>query len=122
MKIFYQTMSCILFLIVFSSCDSYSGYDKMIVGHWNAIQWETENNVRNADVSRYSFDFDNEGNYQSKFGGVDEEGTYRIEYNRLYTKNGGDDEIVVEIQSMTSDTLRIGMNRGGVQETLVLVK
>lgn len=117
-----RVLSVFTFLSVcffFTKC-SYNQYEEYIVGKWKAIKWESEGKAKSDQVQNYWFQFNEDGTYQSYFGGNNEDGDFRVEYNRLYTKSKGEAEIVVEILSMTSDTMRIGMNRSGISETLVL--
>jgi hypothetical protein len=102
----------------FSSCSNQN--EEYIVGKWKAIKWESDGQSKSNQVQNYWFHFHDDGTYQSHFGGNNEDGNYRVEYNRLYTKSKGEAEIVVEILSMTPDTMKIGMNRSGMSETLVL--
>lgn len=99
---------------------SYQNYDDYIVGKWNGVKWESGGEAKSNDIKNYWFEFNENGQYQSLFGGLREKGDYRVEYNRLYTHAKDGEEIVVEILSLTVDTMRIGMNRAGVAETLVL--
>ncbi len=105
-------------ILLISAC-SYDKYDELIPGKWKVVEWTANGNVK-GDVTDDWFDFKTDGTYSSRFGGLQQEGTYRLEYNRLYTKAEGESEIVVKIESLTSDSLKIGMNRGGRPEILVL--
>jgi hypothetical protein len=117
MRFFYGLS--ILIACSLAAC-SYQDYDAYIIGKWNGVKWESEGISRSDNISDYWFHFNESGKYESLFGGLREKGKYRVEYNRLYTHAINAEEIVVEILSMTEDTMRIGMNRGGVAETLVL--
>lgn len=99
---------------------SYAEYDEFIIGKWQVVKWESDKRAEAGDVDKYWFEFKEDGSYASWFGGMNQKGSYRLENNKLYTKAEGEEEIVVEIRSLSPDTMRIGMNRGGVPETLLL--
>ncbi len=122
MHIWIRFGCTLVFSLAFMAGCTYSHYDEYIVGKWKGVKWESEGKDRSSQIGDYWFDFRDDNTYASFFGGVDEQGKYYVEGNRLYTKADGENEIVVEIRSLTQDTLRIGMNRGGVPETLVLAR
>lgn len=108
-------------VIVFLSC-SHAKNDQLIIGKWNTVSWDRNGTLYTDEAEKYWFDFNDDGSYSSEFGGLAQKGTYRVDYNRLYTLADGEEEIVVEIKSITNDTLRLGMNRGGRPEILILAK
>lgn len=120
MKIKHSGLFLGIIFLFLMSCNPYAEYGTKIVGKWNGVKWATSS--ESVDLSTTQFNFMKNGQYTSNFVGNKEKGIYRVEWDRLYTHNEGDDEIVVQIQSITSDTLKIGMNRSGTLETLILAK
>jgi hypothetical protein len=68
------------------------------------------------------FSFTAEGRYTYSNNGVSEKGTYKIENDMLFTTPEKQNEMMVKITKITTDTLVIEMSRGGEDEILRLVK
>jgi len=96
-------------IIFFPSCANTEN-NKKIVGRWAGIEW----------LSKASFNFDEKGNYSFEYAGNKEEGTYKVENDMLFTKPANQQEIMVKIFKLTTDSLVFDMNRGGQAERLTL--
>lgn len=108
-----------LFLI--SSCANYEN-NKMIVGNWQGVEWLVNGNPSNYDGQKASFNFTDKGTYSFLYEVNKEEGTYKVENNMLFTKPTNEQEIMVKIVKLTTDTLIFDMNRSGQAEKLVLIR
>jgi Lipocalin-like domain len=109
----------ILFTALFTSC-SENKNASLIIGKWQATQWLTKDKAINNDI--VIFTFDNKAGYVYENNGTIEKGTYKIDNNSLYTTAEKQQEIMVNITKLTTDSLTFEMNRGGQAETLILVK
>ncbi|MBK8564924.1 MAG: lipocalin family protein [Saprospiraceae bacterium] len=108
------------FIFCFANCTADLGYQQAIQGKWQAVNWTTDNGEPRS-VENVSFDFNGEA-YAAKLGARDEAGSFRLQGDKLYTKAEGQQEIMVKISQLTTDSLVFEMNRGGVQEVLTLKK
>jgi hypothetical protein len=95
---------------------------KLLVGNWKGAEWLVNGNPSEYDAKLVSFQFAEDGGYQSDFGGDKEKGTYIVRDEKLFTTPEGQLEIMVEIAKLTKDSLVFNMNRSGQAETLILVK
>ncbi len=109
-----------LFLIV-SSCVETKNH-KLIIGNWYAVEWLINGNSSDENVKNTSFTFNDKGEYTFINSGYTEKGTYKIEKDMLFTKPMNQQEMMVRIAKLTSDSLVFDMNRGGQPETLILLK
>jgi hypothetical protein len=113
-------LSC-LAIILMTSCVWKNYFEREIVGTWTVVDWQKEgvsNPVGNAGMW---FEFSADSTYSSVFAGVREAGSYYIDGYKLYTTAEGEATIMTKIESLKSDTLKIGMNRGGREEMVILV-
>ena len=106
-------------VILFTSCANTEN-NKKIVGKWAGIEWLVNNVPSSMDASKASFNFDEKGNYSFKYAGNIEEGTYKVENDMLFTKPANQQEIMVKIVKLTTDSLVFDMNRSGQAERLTL--
>lgn len=109
-----------LALALLVGCAKDLGYHKSIQGSWKAINWTVESKD-NREVANVKFSFDEQG-YQAVLGGREEQGSYRVEGDKLYTHADGQQEMMVRIAHLANDSLEFEMNRGGVKENLFFVK
>jgi Lipocalin-like domain len=114
-------LSAILFTILFTSCTENKNAS-LIVGKWQAIQWLVAGKVSTNNAAATSFTFDDKAAYTFNYDGTIEKGTYKVDNNSLYTTAEKQQEIMVNITKLTTDSLTFEMNRGGQAETLILVK
>ena len=94
--------------------------NKKIVGKWAGTEWLVNNAPSNMDASEAAFNFDEKGNYSFDYAGAKETGTYKVENDMLFTKPTNQQEIMVKIFKLTTDSLVFDMNRGGQAERLTL--
>ncbi len=95
---------------------------EMLRGKWNGISWTVNEQPSSYKANQTSFNFDALNNYSFNYDGTLEEGTYIVKENKLYTTAYHQQEIMVEIEKLTADTLIFKMNRGGQMERLTLLK
>lgn len=107
--------------LIFISCSDTKN-NKMIIGNWSGAEWLIGGNPSGRDVEHTSFSFDEKGNYVFMYAGTKEEGTYKIENDMLFTKPKNENEIMVKINKLTTDSLVFDMNRGGQAEKLYLIR
>lgn len=95
---------------------------RAITGKWQAADWLVNGRPSGKNIKNVSFQFSDDKTYSSRLGAVTENGIYRIEKNYLYTQAENQMEILVKITKLTADSLTLGMNNAGQEETLILVK
>ena len=116
-----KTRNCFFAIVVilFTSCANTEN-NKKIIGKWAGTEWLVNNAPSNLDASKASFNFDDKGNYSFNYAGTKEEGTYKVENDMLFTKPTNQQEIMVKIFKLTTDSLIFDMNRSGQAERLTL--
>ncbi|MBK9015029.1 MAG: hypothetical protein IPM82_13680 [Saprospiraceae bacterium] len=107
-------------VLMLVGCSVDKGYQQSIQGTWQGVSWMVEDQD-NRDATTVKFHFDGE-NYDAVLGGREEKGSFRVQGVKLYTLAEGQQEIMVKIARLTTDTLEFEMNRGGVKENLILKK
>ena len=118
MKIFY-----LLMIVCFYSCVTNNSENaKLIIGEWQAVSWLVNEQPGNYKVEQTRFQFDGLNNYSFMYGGTEEKGNYIVKENKLYTTAFHQQEIMVQIEKLSSDSMIFKMNRGGQTETLILRK
>jgi len=112
---------CFLFsLLIFFSCND--GLDKSsLYGSWKTVDWYQEDSG-NRIQQKMDFDFSEDGRYVVDYGSQNEKGDWWVRGNFLHTREDDQMEKKVHISSIMKDTMRMDMNRGGILETVVLVK
>ena len=108
-------------LICFSSCANKEN-NKNIIGNWTGNEWLVNGSPSNRNVAETHFTFDDKGNYTYTYSGTEEKGTYKVENDMLFTKPGDQQEIMVKIKKLSTDTLIFDMNRSGQTELLTLLR
>lgn len=108
-------------LILLAGCAKDLGYQQAIQGSWQAIQWTVGNQTDGRDAAGVKFNFTGD-NYSAILGARQEEGTFRVNGDKLYTHAEGQQEMMVKIIKLTADSLQFEMNRGGVKEELLLMR
>ena len=108
-------------LMSFSSCVNKEN-NKMIIGSWTGKEWLVNGSPSNRNVTATHFTFDDQGNYTYSYSGTEETGTYKVENDMLFTKPGDQQEIMVKIKKLGTDTLIFDMNRSGQTELLTLLR
>jgi hypothetical protein len=101
------------------SC-SYKSYDeRQVVGQWFSTEW-----LRNGENTemRAWFNFMEDKTYRAVIEKNQEEGTWWISGNKLYTQVEGEERVVVGIERLDDGNLHLKMNRGGQSELLVMVR
>ena len=109
----------IVAIIFFAGCANTEN-NKKIIGKWTGTEWLVNNAPSNLDAAKASFNFDEKGNYSFDYAGTKEEGTYKVENDMLFTKPANQQEIMVKIFKLTTDSLVFDMNRSGQAERLTL--
>ena len=94
----------------------------MIIGEWDATEWLVRGEPSESNASGSAFTFNDKGDYTFKHGGNIEKGTYKVENDMLFTTPDKQEEIMVKIEKLTKDSLVFGMNRGGQEEILTLIR
>lgn len=112
----------IMLLTAMASCSSSANNDKKIIGQWDGVVWMVEGKASKNDALDTHFSFDEKGNYEYNYAGNKETGTYKVENDMLFTKPVNESEIMVKIARITTDSLVFDMNRGGQNESLILVR
>ena len=108
-----------LVVILFISCANTEN-NKKIVGKWVGTDWLVNNAPATMDATKAVFIFAEKGNYSFDYAGTKEEGTYKVENDMLFTKSANQQEIMVKIFKLTTDSLVFDMNRAGQEERLTL--
>lgn len=110
-----------LLTILFTSCTENKNAS-LIIGKWQATQWLAGGKPTTNNAAATSFTFDDKANYTFNYDGTLEKGTYKIDNKSLFTTAEKQQEIMVNITKLTTDSLTFEMNRGGQAETLYLIK
>ena len=119
-------LTLLLFTTVFFACES--GIEpELLIGRWQAIDMRTvEGDQKNVALDRMQFEFLNEERYTfTNPYGNEEEGKYRTILNYLYALPDGAEDLEerrVEIQLLTTDSLRIRQMLGGESQLITFVK
>ncbi len=96
--------------------------NKLIIGNWQGAEWLVNGQPSENNPLVTSFSFNDKGEYSFTYSGTVEKGSYKVENNMLFTTATGQQEIMVYIKNLTTDSLVFDMNRGGQAETLTLLK
>ncbi|HNP53351.1 MAG TPA: lipocalin family protein [Ferruginibacter sp.] len=115
-------IASLLLMILLASCGSSNQNDKKIIGKWDGVVWMIAGQPSKNDALDTHFSFDDKGNYEYDYAGNKESGTYKVENDMLFTKPINESEIMVKIARLTDDSLVFDMNRGGQNESLVLMR
>ncbi|QHI36266.1 hypothetical protein IMCC3317_16260 [Kordia antarctica] len=111
----------LIFGLLLISCSNSEEYEK-IAGEWNCTTWITESTGADRCRDNVYFNFKGDKTYDSKIGGQEESGTYKIANGLLYSTPKGKLEIGVEITTLNTDTLQFVMSRSGEKEILTLLR
>jgi len=95
--------------------------DSALLGKWNTVSW-TEKLSGKSIGNKMDFHFMEAGKYDVDYGSVQSSGKYWIANEYLHTVENGKVEIKVLIVNLNQDSLVLELNRGGVLETMVLLK
>lgn len=107
--------------VLLSSCGDTTN-NKLIIGNWQGTEWLVNGAPSTNNAAGTSFSFNEKGAYSFNYLGNIEKGTYKVENDMLFTTPENQQEIMVNITTLTKDSLVFSMNRGGQPETLILVK
>jgi hypothetical protein len=109
-----------LALLLLTGCAKDLGYQQAILGTWQAVNW-TVGDKDTRVTAGIKFEFKADG-YSAALDGRSEQGSYRIDGDKLYSHAVGQQEIMVKITKLNADSLAFEMNRGGTKEHLTLVR
>jgi chitinase len=112
----------VLFAGLLFSCTDDDERKQTLVGNWHGTAWLINGAPSSLNAEEVTFSFRDDDTYSSSFGLQSMQGTYRIKGEKLYTTEEGKEEIVVGIRTLTMDSLVFDMNRGGQDETLILLR
>jgi Lipocalin-like domain len=117
------TFICFLLMgLLLSSCTGETKNNKLILAYWQGSSWVSNGKILDRNVTSTNFTFNEKEIYRFENNGNIETGTYKVENDNLFTKPEGQEEIMVKISKLTTDSLVFDMNRGGQAETLTLIK
>jgi Lipocalin-like domain len=108
-------------ILLLTSCADTKN-NKLIIGKWKGVQWESNGKPLDRNVETTFFNFDEKATYSFENAGNQEKGTYKVENESLFTTPANGLEIMVKILKLNNDSLVFGMNNGGQEEILTLVK
>ena len=104
------------------SCSPNTEQEKRILGQWEGADWLIEGKSAIDDPTLVQFEFVEGNVYKAQFGSQEEVGTFRMADTKLYTTAKGQLEKMTNFTKITQDTLIMDMNRGGREETLILIR
>ena len=108
--------------IIFAACQPQQKWpNEALHGEWDTISWINTNNQQPIK-GQLDFNFKNDGRYVLDYGSKQVEGKYWIEGEFLHTIEDQQSEMKVKILTLTKDSLKIDMNRGGRMEQVILMK
>jgi len=116
-----RTFYFLLLLTALFSCSD-SKNSSLIVGSWQGVEWLVNGNASVNNAKGISFIFTATNQYTYDNSGTIEKGSYKVVNDKLYTTPNDQQEIMVRIAKLTPDSLVFDMNRGGQEETLVLLR
>lgn len=93
---------------------------KQMEGRWLGSEWLVDGEVYDYDMQKINFEFKSDNRYTARLGDRNEQGTWRVKGNKLFTQDGAAAQIVVFIEKLTVDSLVLNMNRGGQREQMIL--
>jgi len=96
--------------------------ETLLHAKWQGVDWLVEGKSAALNVASINFDFNADGTYEANFVNQKEKGTYYLSGDKLYTTDEGKAEKVVQLLMLTKDSIKMGMNRGGTTEVLILKK
>jgi hypothetical protein len=114
--------TCFAFFAFFILACAPNENEALILGEWVCTSWTSAVNPSNRCNNNVYFNFTEDKNFNSEITTLKEEGTYYLRKDVLYTQAEGRAEIAVRILKVNTDTLHFEMNRGGVEEDLILVR
>ena len=85
MKILHRLIFLSLALSLLTVSCINSDNKKLLVGNWKGAEWLVNGNPSEYDAKLVSFQFAEDGGYQSDFGGDKEKGTYIVRDEKLFT-------------------------------------
>jgi Lipocalin-like domain len=112
----------LLGLILFSACNTENKNGALIIGKWQGTAWLVNGQPSSNNAAQTTFTFNDKNLYTFDYAGTVEKGTYKIDHQSLYTTADKQQEMMVYVEKLTTDSLIFNMNRGGQAETLILVK
>ncbi|WMI69005.1 lipocalin family protein [Mangrovimonas sp. YM274] len=95
---------------------------ELLNGKWNCLSWTIESSEDNQCSNNVYFMFSPNKTYSSKIGNLEEKGHFILSGDKLICTPEGKMDIGVEINTLTTDTLRFTMNRSGQKEVITLLK
>ena len=110
----------LLFLFGLSSCSSEDDQTALILGSWQGVSWTIKGEDSGRNAASVKFEFKEDQSYRAIFGTQQEEGTFRLSGNQLYTTATGKAEKMVILSTISTDKLVMDMNRQGDEEQLTL--
>lgn len=107
--------------LMFTACTN-TNYDKtLLYGDWVVDSWVIENTGK-AITNQMDMNFKPNDQYTIDYGSEQENGKYWIMGDYLHTIEKGQAEKKVKLISLSADTLKFQMNRGGHLELITLKK
>ena len=123
MKRLYSSLSFLIFVFLFASCAETTTLNQdLLYGSWQGSNWTVDGEDSGRDAGAVRFQFNINGDYIAVFGDDAEQGTFRLESDKLYTTEEGQLEKAVRIITLSMDSLVFDMNRQGQDESLTLLK
>ena len=119
------SLTIVIFTSLFIGCTEKFDIN-LLYGTWQVDQFLEADKPKELDISRMNFSFNAQNiyTYQSNLK-YREAGNYRVEGYHLYstdTLNNERLEKVVKITHITSDSLHLSMNNGGITQQIILHK
>ena len=111
----------IISLVIALSCQDVENM-KHIQGKWKCVQWSVAEDQDANNSQDVHFTFLEDKTYSYTNGGMVEKGTYKIEGGNLYTTPENQLEMSVKLEKLTADSMIFQMSRGGMPETMTLIK
>lgn len=104
------------------SCGKTVDRNPALYGRWLGKEWIINGRPNQQDPSKIYFEFKEDGTYSAGYRTEGEKGVWHTENDKLYTTAEGKKEKVVRVVMKDTATVIFQMNRGGVPETMELVK
>lgn len=112
-----------LFAVLMTACKS-DDKTAQLVGSWQGSSWKVAGSESDRNASEVRFSFLEDGSYTAQYGDQTETGDFYLKGTKLYTTAIGSNKVekMVQLSTISPDTLVMEMSRVGNAEQLTLVR
>ena len=113
-----------IFTLLLCSCKQDDSMKQKLVGQWKGNTWTVGGKDTGRNVKSINFEFQDNYTYSTSYEDQNENGTFRLSGDKLYTTADSKNKIekMVRIAAISADTFVMDMNRMGDAEQLTLIR